>query len=349
MKKYLYLLPWFSLLLTGVAFAGNPDRQGEAGAYELLINPWARTAGIQNTNTAGVSGVDALFLNVAGLSRINTTQIALGHTRYLVGADININALGIGQRIGKGGVLGIQLMSMDFGDIPLTTIETPDGSGATFSPSFFNLGISYAQRFENKVSVGFTVKAVNESISSVSARGVALDAGVQYVTGEKDRFKFGISLRNVGGKMRFQGEGLNIPRPNPDGTFNYNLSFYNKSAGFEMPSQLNIGASYDWPIARDNRLTLMGNFTSNAFSRDNVGAGLEFAAGQNIAFRAGYKYEFVQSNSAIKESVDNGLALGITLGIPVKKGSDTRVNVDYSYRQSKVWSGTHNIAARIDL
>lgn len=349
MKRYIYLLPWFSLLLVGTAFAGNPDRQGEAGAYELLINPWARSAGLHAMNTAGVSGTDALFLNVSGLSRINGTQVALGHTRYLVGSDVNINALGLAQRISKGGVLGIQLMSMDFGDIPLTTVETPDGSGATFSPSFFNIGISYAQRFENKVSVGFTVKAVNESLSNVSARGVALDAGVQYVTGEKDRFKFGISLRNVGGKMRFQGEGLNIPRPNPDGTFNYNLSFYNKSAGFEMPSQLNIGASYDWPIDRDNKITLVGNFSSNAFSRDNVGAGLEFAAGQNIALRAAYKYEFIDSGSPIKESVDNGLAFGLSLAIPVKKGSDTRVAVDYAYRQTKVWSGTHNIALRIDL
>lgn len=26
------------------AQAGNPDRQGEAGAYELTINPWGRSA-----------------------------------------------------------------------------------------------------------------------------------------------------------------------------------------------------------------------------------------------------------------------------------------------------------------
>lgn len=32
----------FFLLVSAVSFAGNPDRQGEAGANQLLINPWAR-------------------------------------------------------------------------------------------------------------------------------------------------------------------------------------------------------------------------------------------------------------------------------------------------------------------
>lgn len=63
--------------------------------------------------------------------------------------------------------------------------------------------------------VGVTFKFVNESISNVGARAMALDAGVQYVTGANDNFKFGISLRNVGTKMRYIGEGLSKPRPSP--------------------------------------------------------------------------------------------------------------------------------------
>ncbi len=349
MKKYSFLSLLFTIFWGGLATAGNPDRQGEAGAYELLLNPWARSAGLHSLNTAGASGVDAMQLNVAGLSRITKTQVGLGHTRYLVGADINLNALGLAQRVGKNGAFGISLMSMDFGNIENTSVDAPEGSGATFSPSFFNIGLSYSNTFENKVSVGITVKSVNESITNVSARGVALDAGVQYVTGEKDNFKFGISLRNIGGKMRFQGEGLTIPRPNPDGTYPYNVSYYNRSAGFDLPSQLNIGASYAWFFGAKNSLNLVGNFTSNAYSRDNVGAGLEFAAGKTLALRVAYKSELDSDNPAIKASVDNGLSAGITISTPVKKESASRISFDYAYRQSKIWSGTHNLAVRIDL
>ena len=67
-----FLRPFFIiglLLLLNNAFAGNPDRQGEAGAYELLMNPWARSAGLHTLTTANIMGVEALQLNVAGLAR----------------------------------------------------------------------------------------------------------------------------------------------------------------------------------------------------------------------------------------------------------------------------------------
>jgi len=347
--KYTYLLPWLVLLLTGTAFAGNPDRQGEAGANQLLINPWARSAGLHSMNTANIMGAEAMYLNVAGLSRINKTQIQLGHMRYLVGADINVNSFGFAQKIGKGGTFGISLMALDLGDFDYTTEDTPEGSGATFSPSFFNMGLSYAHLFENKVSVGITAKFVSEGISNARASAIALDAGVQYITGDKDQFKFGISLRNIGTKMRYQGEGLAKPLPNPGPTFPYNNTYYERSAAFELPSQLNIGMSHDWLMGRVNRLTAMLNFTSNAFSRDQLGGGLEFALGQNFALRAGYKYEFDVEAGSGEGTIDNGLSAGLSVSLPVKKDSDTRIALDYSYRSTDIFQGIHNVGIRLDF
>lgn len=347
--KYIYLLPLCLVLLAGSAFAGNPDRQGEAGANQLLINPWARSAGLHTMNTSMISGSEAMFLNVAGLARINKTQLQLGHTRYLVGSDVNINALGFAQRVGKGGAFGVSLMSLDMGDLDLTTTDTPEGSGATFSPSFFNMGLSYSQVFVNHVSVGITVKFVNESISNAGASAIALDAGVQYVTGANDNFKFGISLRNIGSKMRFTGEGLSKPNNSTNPTFEYPITYYQRSATYELPSQLNIGASYDWLLGKTNRLTLVGNFCSNAFSRDQVGAGLEFALGKMFSLRVGYKSEFDAPRGSVEASLDNGLSGGLTVSMPLRKGSDSRFSIDYGYRSTTVFQGIHNIGLRLDL
>ena len=55
--------------------AGNPDRQGEAGAHELLINPWARSAGLHTLNTSSIMGVEAMRLNIAGLSHYGQRRI----------------------------------------------------------------------------------------------------------------------------------------------------------------------------------------------------------------------------------------------------------------------------------
>ncbi len=334
-------------LVSAAAFAGNPDRQGEAGANQLLINPWARCAGLHETNTSNTVGAEAMFLNVAGLSRINKTQIQLGHTRYI--AEININALGFAQKMGKGGAFGISLVALDLGDFDYLTEDVPDGSGATFSPSYFNMGLSYSHLFSNKVSVGVTAKIVSESVTNVSAKAFALDAGVQYVTGENDNFKFGISLRNVGSKMRFSGEGLSKGLPNPGPTYEYANTYYERAAAYELPSQLNIGASYDWLLGKTNRLTLVGNFTSNAFSRDQLGAGLELSVRKVFALRMGYKYELDAPIGSTEATIDNGLSGGFTVSMPVRKDSDVRIALDYGYRQTAIFSGIHNLGLRLDL
>lgn len=344
-KRYNFLFLLVSFMGAGVAFAGNPDRQGEAGANQLIINPWARSAGLHAMNTSSISGAEALYLNVAGLSRVNGSQLQIGHTRYI--ADINLNALGFAQPIGKGGgVFGISLVAVDLGDFDYTTTNTPEGSGATFSPSYFNMGISYAHLFENKVSVGVTAKVVNESVSNAGARAFALDAGVQYVTGENDNFKFGISLRNVGSKMRFTGEGLSKQLPNP-GPVEYDNTYYERATAYELPSQLNIGASYDWLLGKNNRLSMMANFTSNAFSRDQVGGGVELTVGKNFALRVGYKGEL---NAPVAErTLDNGVSAGIGFAFPIRKGSDTRIGLDYGYRQTDIFNGIHNLGLRLEF
>lgn len=344
-KNYILLFVLAAFSGSYGAFAGNPDRQGEAGANQLLINPWARSAGLHTTNTSSISGAEALFLNVAGLGRTTSSQVQLAHTRYI--ADINLNALGFAQPIGKnGGVFGISLVAMDLGEFEYTTTETPEGSGATFSPTYFNMGLSYAHMFENKVSVGVTAKVVNESIANAGAKAFAIDAGVQYVTGEDDNFKFGISLRNVGSKMRFTGEGLSKQLPNP-GPVSYNNTYYERSTAYELPSQLNIGASYDWLLGKQNRLSVLANFTSNAFSRDQIGGGLELSVLKNFALRVGYKTELnVPSEEA---SIDNGVSGGISFAIPLRKGSDTRLGLDYGYRQTKIFNGIHNLGLRLEF
>lgn len=344
-KKYILLLVLAVSVSTGVVLAGNPDRQGEAGANQLIINPWARSAGLHSMNTANISGVEAMYQNVAGLSRITSSQIQIGHTRYI--ADINMNAIGLAVPVGKGGgAFGISLVAMDMGEFELTSVETPEGSGATFSPTYFNLGLSYAHMFENKVSVGITGKVVNEAISNAAARAFAIDAGVQYVTGENDNFKFGISLRNVGSRMRFSGEGLSKQLPNP-GPVSYNNTYYERATAYELPSQLSIGASYDWLLGQQNRLTMMGNFTSNAFSRDQLGGGLELGVGKNFSLRVGYKAEL----DAIEDeaTLDNGLSGGLSFSVPMKKGSSSRLGLDYGYRQTRIFNGIHNLGLSLEF
>ena len=355
MNKFIYIIfsVFLSLVVVSTTFAGNPDRQGEAGAYELLMNPWARSAGLHSLSTSFVSGVEAMRLNIAGLSRVKGTELVISHARYLEGTDIKMNAFGLAQKIGKNGTFGLSLMALDFGDIPVTTTNSPGGNGSTFSPNFFNLGLGYSHVFENKISVGILFRAISESTSDLNAMGFALDAGVQYVSGPQDNFKLGLSLRNIGSRMSFGGQGLSQQLSAPsDNSNSYLLTYNSRSAAFELPSVLNIGISYDFIIGGGedetlkSRLTILSNFTSNSFSRDQIGAGFEYAFKERFMLRAGYKYDLGQANVPEEKNVYTGFAAGATMQVPVKKGSETSFGIDYAYRTSNPWGGTHNLSLR---
>src|SRR5690606_18679867 len=99
------------LLFSNFLFAGNEDRAGEAGAGELLINPWGRSSGWGSANTAGSVGVEAMHLNIAGLAYASKTELNYSNTNYLSGTDIRINSVGLAQKVGDAGVLGISVMN----------------------------------------------------------------------------------------------------------------------------------------------------------------------------------------------------------------------------------------------
>ncbi len=337
------------LLTQGTVYSGNPDRQGEAGAPELLMNPWARSAGLHSMTTAYISGVEAMRLNVAGMSRINRTDFNVSHARYMVTTDINQNAIGLSQKVGESGAIGFSLMALDFGDIPVTTGQNPEGTGTTFSPNWFNIGIGYSYTFENKISVGFLFRGVSESTQDVSAFGFAIDAGVQYVSGPKDNFHLGISLRNVGSPLKFSGQGLAVTQTNPDGELPYELTYRQNVSDVELPSVLNIGVAYDFYAGKMHRITVLGNFTAHSFSRDQLGGGIEYSLNDKFMLRGAYKYDLGETEGLIRDNVYSGISAGASFKLPLKKNSEKYFTIDYAYRATNVFDGTHNIGLGIAL
>ena len=353
MNKYTKHL--FQALLIGVmslystsASAGNEQRSGQAGASELLINPWVRSSGWGGINTANIQGLEATFLNVAGLAGTENTELIFASTSWF--ADINVSAFGFAQKIGDTGVLGLSVMSMDLGDIPITTEEQPEGTGATYSPGYMNIGISYAKKFTDNISGGATVRMISESIPDLKASGMSLDAGIQYVAGVRRHIKFGIALKNVGPKMKFAGDGNDLRNTNSDAHGqDYPMTYDMREEAYELPSSLNIGGAYDIHIDQDNRLTLAGNFTSNSFTKDQIGAGAEYAYKTYFMLRAGYVHEkgITEDFSNGRTTAFTGLNFGASFELPLSNG--TNFGLDYSYRAASPLASPHSIGARITL
>jgi hypothetical protein len=351
---YKYLVAIFFITITAIPVdkvnAGNKDRAGQAGADELLINPWARNSGWGGANVACVRGIDGIFNNVAGIAHTNKTEISVSYADWMRGADIRLMTAGLAQRVGESGVFGFSFMSLNFGDIDITTEANPEGHIGKFSPRYLNINISYAKAFSNSIYGGMNLKVISESISDASAQGIALDAGIQYITGEKENIKFGISLRNIGiGKMRFSGDGFSLQTfvPNNDNQF----TTTQRGASFEIPTQLNIGAAYDFLLEK-SRFTLAGTFISNSFKKDQFAFGAEFSLRDYVILRASYTYEEGINKpitDATKTNVERGFAGGFTVQAPLKKGSKSVFGVDYSIRPVQNFKPIHTIGIRISL
>lgn len=333
------------------ALAGNKDRSGEAGAAELLINPWARSSGWGSVSTANVQGLESMFVNVAGTAFTKGTEVNFSSTKWLQGSGTDIMAFGVAQEVGASGVFGLNVMSMSFGDIPRTTENAPDADGGigTFSPTYMNIGVSYSKIFSNSIYGGIQMKIVSETIDNLSAQGVAIDAGVQYVTGPDDNIRFGITLRNWGTKLSFDGDGIAI-RVTPPGQDDQ-FTLEQRSAAYELPSQMNIGFAYDFLFDK-HTLTLAGNFRSNAFTNDQITAGLQYKLMDYLMLRGGYTYEDGVTNdieSGNRYTVGSGLSAGMSIEIPLNKETGTTFAIDYAFRATEHFDNTHSIGARISF
>lgn len=339
----------FLMILSTNIFAGNQDRSGQAGAPELLINPWSRSTGWEGANAGCVRGLESIYLNVAGLAFTTKTELVFAHTLWLEGTGIQINSFGIAQRAGEASVLGLSVMSMDFGDIPMTTVGMPDGGLGNFSPRFININMAYSRTFSQSIFGGINIKLIQEAIPNLKAQGIALDAGIQYVTGVKENIKFGISLKNIGPQLIFSGDGLSY-QGSTSGS-NITMTLQQRSSELELPSLIKIGAAYDFHLSKDDIhiLTAAFTFTSNSFTKDQFSAGLEYGLKSVLFLRIGYTYEEGNLDPSTRTNVYIGPSAGFSVDVPLRREKNKKFSFDYSYRATSPFAGTHSFGVNLNF
>jgi len=202
---------------------------------------------------------------------------------------------------------------------------------------------------------------VQEQINNIHATGACFEAGIQYITGKRDNFHFGITLRNVGTNMRFSGDGFSGSFDNTNNTnASYTINRYTPAEKFEMPTYLNFGVSYDFYFDEGrmsgdsgavpkHKLTVMGNFTSNSFNNDYLGGGLEYSFHNMFMIRGAYRYEKNIGDAALATTFYTGYSFGGTVKVPVSSKGQ-KMAIDYSYRPTqRPANGVHTVSLRFML
>ena len=327
------------LLITTVAFAAGNDRAGTASGTQLLIPVGARYLAVGGSAAAFSEGVESIWYNPAGLSRMSTSAgVMFSYMPYI--ADIGVSYGAIGVKSGFG-TFGVAIKALNIGDIPVTTEKMPDGTGENFTPTFFIMGVTFSKQLTDQVSAGATVNVINERMGRVSASGMAIDVGIQYRNlGGVEGLNTGIVVKNLGPSLQYGGTGLYREANDYDSKKSKSYLSVN-AATFDLPSTMDMSLSYTKDVGELGNATLSYLFQNNNFSDDISAIGGEFAY-QDMAFlRVGY--------SMAPDKAENSEYLyGLTFGAGVLlKTGNVELSVDYAYRQVEFFDNSNIVSVKL--
>ncbi len=341
MKVYKILILAFILLLgmdNILAQAGN--RTGTGGAAQLLVPVGVRGIAMGQSDVATSRGIEALFWNPAGASRMdNSASVLFTHMNYI--ADIGVEYGAVSANFEGFGVVSLSVKSLSIGEIPVTTTSDPDGTGEMFSPQMLVAGITYSKELTERISIGLTTNFITETLGDVNANGLSFNVGVMYDNLGLEGLSFGVVLKNVGPQMQYDGSGLlhegsvnNFNRP--PGYFKI------EAAPFELPSQFEIGLGYKPTINEQNSLLISGLFQNNNFSADEYKFGLEYGYDNTFFIRGGY---------ALAPDLDSDQYIyGLSMGVGFNYAFEgLALKVDYAFRDVEYFDGNHIFGVTLEF
>lgn len=324
-----------TILMLGVVFAGDESRLGTTAGNQVLVPVGARDLAMAGADLVYTRGVDAVFWNPASISSLQSAGGTFSTMSYI--ADINVNYFAVGGALGGFGNIGFTAKTFDLGDIPITTVESMDGSGATFSPTIMTMALTYGKAFTDRINFGITGKMVYESIPRASASAVAFDIGVQYINfANIDGLGLALALKNIGNDMHYDGSGLTTEATEDD----FSEFFYREASYDQLPSSYSFGVSYKI----GEPIFLGVSFVSNNTSYDELNFGGEYGFNDMIFLRAGYNY-------AMLDEVDaDDVLFGLTFGLGVKyELMGIGLKLDYVYRATEYFDANQLISLGFEL
>ena len=341
LNRILFVFLIFVFAAGEILSQGGQDRAGTSAAPELRIPVGGQYLAMNGSAVAMASGLEAIYWNPAGVYLSETNASALFAYRSYI-ADMSMSYAAVSGNFGEFGTIGISLRNFNVGDINVTTLDQPDGTGEIISPTYFVLGLTYSKLLSERVSIGANINLINETWANVSATGFSVDAGVQYRDLFTPGLSVGVVVKNLGGAMEYTGSGLFIQADDPNserGTTFYEVT----AASFELPSEIALGVSYTRALNEENSLSIAGAFVNNNFAFDDYKVGFEYSY-RNIAFlRGGYLISAQSSDERMNIWEDFTVGVGLNM----KEFSNIDISVDYAYVPVEFFDANHVIALAI--
>ena len=130
---------------------GDFRKVGAAGAQFLKIGVGARASALAGAYGSLANDVTAMYWNPAGISDISGIAANISYTQWFAGFSHNFAGLVL--PLGDSYRLGVSLTSFSSGNIPITTLEKSNGTGASYSISDFAFGATFGGYITNESKI----------------------------------------------------------------------------------------------------------------------------------------------------------------------------------------------------
>jgi opacity protein-like surface antigen len=330
MKKLLVLIMFFAFL--AVNFAGDKSRKGTTGADQLLIPVGARGIATGEAFLSNITGLEAIYYNPAGFAHQQGSEAMFSYMSYL---DINVSYFAVGTNLGDLGSFAFTIKTFDFGEIPVTTFDAPDGTGDLYSPSFLTAGVTYSKIITDRVSIGVNAKVISESIMDVNAVGFGIDFGVQYKF--DNNLSLGAAVKNVGSNMQYGGSALQHRAPIQNALPGSRYGMYQiVTESFQLPSYFELAVGYKFNFDEQNNLQIASTFRNNNALEDQMKFGLEYGFMNMFFIRSGYDLLLENTNQ-------NTFGLTAGAGVNYQMADGVNLTLDYAFREVKEFPTANHI------
>ncbi|MDX9758391.1 MAG: PorV/PorQ family protein [Bacteroidota bacterium] len=344
--RYIAAALLLAFALTGsVAVAGGGNKEGTAAADQLLIPVGARGIALGSAYTAGMTGIEALYYNPAGLSGSrHGVEVLFSQMNGLDNED-GVSFFGVGSNFEGFGHVAFTVKSLSFGDILVTDERQVDGTGAVFNPTVLTLGLTYSRALTDRIRSGVSVNLVSEELDRVSSSGFAFDVGVQYSgLAGVNGLELGVTLRHLGGNMKYEGPGL-LRLVDEIGADRDGQNLKIESAGFQLPTSLEIGLAYRYRFGEMHNLLVAGSFENSNFVSDQYRLAAEYLFNDFLALRGSFN---IAGNAKTDYEDATGYLYGPAFGFGIQQwAGDAKLYLDYAYRTREVFSGQHVVTLRV--
>lgn len=207
----------FSLICTLILFSSSNainSRAGSTGAVFLKLGVGARAVAMGGAFCAIADDVNTIYWNPAGLGQLKEGEVTFTHNEWL--EDLRYEFVGCALPVGSKGAFGGSMIYL--GMEKIEGFDAYDFKTGDFTAYDGALTLSYGHKVkervfiggsENILSIGASIKIIQQKIEDKTATGFALDLGMLY--GITRNLTLGLNLQNIGPEIKFIERGSPLP------------------------------------------------------------------------------------------------------------------------------------------